>query len=400
MQSHEADFAIVDVSREVVSVQEAEADRYVMLEEGFVATAATFSPDSEVLAVSSNAQDYGRHPGALQLISLKREPWSPIIPGRSRTGDFAVVPPNAHVVVKKETPLAHVFDAGGALQEGAGAGPFFSTSGRFVARLESDKQWVITDTASRRDITVPANGSPIEFSPDERRVLVFPNIYTLDNPGSPQTLAATQPLYGTWSYPGANLIIGLYSDQFSRGAEARSVLFDWATGKVSAGPGSVYSLYAVSPDGRRFASYDYDAISLWTVGDSKPTVRSPDRIPAHYDTPLHFSPDGARLAVGSCSNTSLFDTRTLQLSFRIPMKGCFAGFSTDGKYVVSRQWIAGFPEPARHPITLAGVLEETCAKVRTNLTAREWEKMGATAFAVATCGERATSPQDKAAPSK
>jgi hypothetical protein len=61
---------------------------------------------------------------------------------------------------------------------------------------------------------------------------------------------------------------------------------------------------------------------------------------------------------------------------------------------------AGFPEPTRHPITLDGVLEETCAKVRTNLTAREWEKMGATALAVATCPEGAASPEGKAAPSK
>ena len=36
----------------------------------------------------------------------------------------------------------------------------------------------------------------------------------------------------------------------------------------------------------------------------------------------------------------------------------------------------------------------------TNLTAWEWEKMDATAFAMATCPERATSPQGKAAPSK
>ena len=187
-------------------------------------------------------------PAELQLISLKRERWSPIIPGRSRTGDFAVVPPDAHVVVQKETPSTRIFDSGGALLEGAGTGSFFSASGRFVARLEGGKQWVITDTASKRDITVAANGSPIEFSPDERQVLVFPNIYTLDNPGSPQALAATQPLYRTWSYPGANLVIGLYGDQISQGAKGSSVLFDWATGKVSTGPGSVDSLYAISPD--------------------------------------------------------------------------------------------------------------------------------------------------------
>ena len=71
-----------------------------------------------------------------------------------------------------------------------------------------------------------------------------------------------------------------------------------------------------------------------------------------------------------------------------------AGFSLDGKYVVCRWWLAGFPEPTRHPITLDGVLEET------NLTAREWEKMGVTAAAVATCPEAALGPPRTAAPSK
>ena len=398
LQSHEGEFATVDVWRKIESVQQAEEDSYVTLKEGTVAKAATFSPDSELLAVSSDAQDFGPHSGDLQLISLKRELWSPIIPSRSRTGDFAVAPRDARVVVQKETPSPRIYDSGGALLEGMGTGSYFSASGRFAARLEGGKQWIIADIDSKRDITVPANGSPIEFSPDERQVLVFPNIYRLENPGSPQALAATQPLYRTWSYPGANLVIGLYGDQITQGVKGSSVLFDWATGKVSTGPGSINSLYAVSPDGRHFASYDFDAISLWTVGDSKPTVRSPDR--TTVDDPLYFSPDGALLAVASCTNPRVFNTRTLELSFRIPMRGCFAGFSAAGKYVVSRWWIAGFPEPTRHPITLDGVLEETCAKVQSNLTAREWEEMGATAFAVATCPEAAVGTSGNAAPSK
>lgn len=398
LQSREGEFAIVDASRPVESLRDPEVDFYVTLEEGLVANAATFSPDSEVLAVSSRTPGYGESLAELQLISVKRERWSPIIPGRSRTGDFAVVPPDAHVVVRKEPPSTRIFDRGGTPLDGADTGSFFSASGRFVARLEGGKQWVVSDTTSSRDITIPANGSPIEFSPDERQALVFPNIYALDNPGAPQALKASRPLYATWSYPGANLVIGLHDDQVGRDAEGSSVIFDWSTGNVSTGNGSDHALYAVSPDGR-FATYDDNAISIWTVGDSTP-IRSPDRTTAEYDTPLYFSPDGALLAVANCNSTPLFDTSTLQLRFEVPMRGCFAGFTLDKKYVVSRAWVAGFPEPTRHPITLEGVLEETCAKVRANLTAREWQRMGATTLAVATCPEAAAGTSGGMAASK
>jgi len=384
LKTHSGDFAIVDALRDFVIAENTAADRYVTIKEGRVVVAAAFTPDNQMLAVSFDPQEFDKHPGELQLVSLKRERWGPIIPGLS-PGDFAVVPPDAHVVVQKETASARIFDSDGAPLDGADTGAFFSASGRFVARYE-DKRWVITDTASKREIAIPVNGNPtIEFSPDERRVLVFPNIYTLDNPGSPQALAATQPLYRTWSYPEANLVIGVYGDQI--GPQGSSVLFDWATGKVSTGPGSVNSLYAVSPDGRHFAASEVDAISIWNVGDSKPTVRSPDRTTIDYAPSMHFSPDGALLAEASCTGTRVFDTRTLQLAFQIPMRGCFAGFSPDGKSIVSRSWVAGFPEPTSHPITLEGVLEETCAKVRTNLTDREWERNRASTFAVATCPE-------------
>ncbi|NJM92654.1 MAG: WD40 repeat domain-containing protein [Rhodospirillaceae bacterium] len=400
LQSLEDEFAIVDVARGFESVRQPKADFYVTLKVAQAARVAAFSPDNEMLAVSLDSLANGGYAGELQLISLKRERWSPIIPGRSGTGDVAVVPPDAQVVVRKGTPTTRIFDSGGAPLDGAGTGSFFSASGRFVARDEGT-EWVITDTANNRDIIVPANdGRTIEFSPDERRVLVFPNIYRLDDPGSPQVLEAAQPFDRTWSYPGVNLVIGRNHDQIIQDAAGDSVFFDWATGRVSVGPGSVGSLYAVSPDGRHFATYDYDSISIWTVGDSEATVRSPARTVASRDTPLHFSPDGSLLAVASCMGLPLYDTRTLELAYRVPMRGCFAGFSPDGKYVLSRWWVEGFPEPTRHPITLEGVLEETCAKVRTNLSAQEWERMGATAFAVATCPEAAADASGDAAASK
>lgn len=386
LQSREGEFAIVDAWRRIESLRDPQIDYYVTLEEGLVATAAAFSPDSHLLAVSSASRDYGSHPGELQLISLQRERWSPIIPGLAR--DFSVVPPDAHVVVRKESASARLFDSGGAPLEGADSGAFFSASGHLVARLEDGRQWVITDSSSKREIRLPFSGNPtIEFAPDEKRVLLFPHIHALDNPGSPQMIEGAQPLYQTWSYPGANLVIGVPDDQAGRGLEGHSLLFDWVTGKVSAGPGSVDSLYAISPDGKRFASADHDAILIWTTGENEPSVRSPERTTINRNTPLHFSPDGALLAAGSCSTTRLFDTRNLQPAFNIPMRGCFAGFSPDGKYVVSRLWVEGFPEPTRHPLTLEGVLEETCAKVRSNLTTREWERSEATAYAMASCPE-------------
>jgi hypothetical protein len=79
--------------------------------------------------------------------------------------------------------------------------------------------------------------------------------------------------------------------------------------------------------------------------------------------------------MASCTNTSLFDTRTLKLSFQIPMEGCFAGFSRDEKYVVSRWWLAGFPEPTRHPITLEGVLGRHRLR-RSNVSGKSPESAG------------------------
>ena len=225
LHGSEWDFAIVDASRRRESIRDPEADLYVTLKDGLIAGAAAFSQDSEVLAVSSGTSGYGSNSGDLQLVSLKRERWSPIVPGRSRTGDFAVVPPDAHVVVRKEPSATRIFDGGGAPLDDAGAGSHFSASGRLVARLEGGKQWVITDTVSKRDIAIAGNGSgTIEFSPDERQVLVFPNIYTLDNLGSPQALAATQPFHTTWSYPGAKLVLGIYADQIGQDAKSSVLL--------------------------------------------------------------------------------------------------------------------------------------------------------------------------------
>jgi WD40 repeat protein len=404
----QGDFAIIDVARERSSLKDiTKGVLYVTLEDGWIATAAAFSPNSDMLAVS--ARDNGaaaKGESALQLVSLKRQTWSPIIPGRwrSENGDqFAVVPPEAHVVVQpppsgaKPTP-ARVFDKSGSLLEGAIGGLYVSASGRLVARRVGD-EWRITDTVANTELQpIPANRSPIEFSPDEKRVLVFPTLHALNKSDPPRPLPATRPLVQTWSYPGANLVIGLDEEQFAKGENGTSVLFDWASGRLSTGPGTSHALYAVSPDGERFATHGTDGLALWKVGNSEPAVRSAGEIPAaSHETVLQFSPNGALLARGHCSATWIADGDTLGVNLVLVTDGCFAGFSPDGTYVVSSRMQAGFPEPTYHPITLDGVLAETCAKVRTDLPPREQTKMKITEVIEATCRQAAASPQDKPA---
>ena len=83
----------------------------------------------------------------------------------------------------------------------------------------------------------------------------------------------------------------------------------------------------------------------------------------------------------------LYDTATLELRFEVPIgNACFAGFSVDGEHLLSRTWHGIVPEATLHPLTLDGVLEETCARVFDNLTSREWDRLGAPARA--TCAGR------------
>jgi hypothetical protein len=386
-RSDKANVVVVDTSIREPAVAGDDVAFYVTLDEGLEGRAAAFTADGHLLAVSSGRTGYAQEKsGQLQLVSLKPDRWRPIVPSRSRTGDLIVLPPDGRVVAKHwQSAAARTFEADGTPIEDESPGTFASPSGRFVARLERGKEWTITDTTGGRRIVIPDNGSPIEFSPDEQRVLIFPAIYALNDPASPRTVAGATPLFGTWSFPGSTLVIGVETDSMSAGDSKASVLFDWETGRVSAGPPSVHALYAVNPDGRRFATYDHDGIAIWTVGSTTPAVRS-GRASLEYDESLHFSPDGTLLAVGDCGSVPLYDAATLDLRFRVPIgNACFAGFTHDGRYVVSRAWHGGAPEPVLHPITLDGVRAETCAKVR-HLTAAERDRIGAAA--VAGCPDR------------
>jgi outer membrane protein assembly factor BamB len=392
LQDDMQNFAVIDLSIRGRSVAEDIASLYLTLPEGYQGKVAAFTADGYLLALSSGAVGYGQQPPAeLQLVSLKPDRWRSMFPSRSRTGDLNVLPPDSRVVAKhRSSPAARSFDADGTPVADDGNGTFVSPSGRFAARLERGKGWIVTDTTDKRSVTIPENGSPIEYSPDERRVLVFPKIYALDNPTAPETVADAKPFYHTWSFPGSNLVIGVDADSMSMSDTRKSVLFDWESGKVSDGPASVNSIYAIRSDGRRFVTYDHDVILLWKTGATEPDVRS-GRASVTHDTPVYFSPDGKLLAVARCGGVPLYDVDTLERRFEVPIgNSCFAGLSLDGKYLVSRTWHSDAPEPTLHPITLEGVLEETCSKVRDNLTERERRRLGV-AF-TNTCPDRSATP--------
>ena len=390
MRDGKQEIAVVDLSIRDRSVADDIASFYVTLQEGYQGTVAAFTPDGNVLALSSGMGAYGQKPMAeLQLVSLKPQRWLPIIPSRSRNGNLNVLPPDSRVVAKPwSSSVARTYDPDGTPVADDNTGTFVSPSGRFAARLERGKGWIVTDTSNKRSVTIPENGSPIEFSPDELRVLVFPNVYSLDDAATPHSVATAKPFHQTWSFPKSNLVIGVDVDSLSMSDANRSVLFDWKTGEVSPGPPSVNSIYAISPDGQHFVTYDHDVIQLWKTGATTPAVKS-GRASVGSDTSIHFSPDGTLLAVAKCRGVPLYDASTLELRFEVPIgASCFAGLSLDDKYVVTRTWHSDVPEPTLHPITLEGVLEETCSKVRENLTEREWQRIGATA--TNTCPDRGT----------
>jgi WD40 repeat protein len=343
-------FAVLDVSRPQRRPDDRDTLFYLTLAGGRSAMAAAFSADDGWLAVSSSEAD-GQH-SELHLMSLRRARWRPAVPMRSRHGDFAVLPPDARVVTRRsQPPVIQAYDADGRVmpvdeRTAAHASP----SGRYTARLAAGRGWIVSDRSGGSEIVIPASGGPLEFSPDERRVLVFPRVYALDDPSRSEAVSNGSPLYKAWSFPGAALVIGKDNETATRDDKA-SVLFDWSTGKTTPGPGSAYLQYAVAPDARHFATYDLsDGLRLWAVGSST-SIAAAREAKADRDSLIAFSPDGAWLAVGGCNSQAvLYDARTLARRFRVLFDGdCFVGFSADSRYVLSRSLNSGFPEPALHP---------------------------------------------------
>jgi DNA-binding beta-propeller fold protein YncE len=383
-------FSVFDAARGALAF-------HLTLDDGQVVNGAAFSADGRFLAISSRepSQTGDRLPSKIQVVSLAQDRWVPIRPESRWTfpNKFAVLPADARVVVTDGSDGSMtVYDAGGtrlwqADEKGEGGGDLVvSPSGRFVARLLHGKGWVVTDMASKRSLSI-RDGGPLAFAPDEKRVLVSSRIHWLDREAAPQAIPNAKPFNRLWFLSGSNFVI---AEQVQDGVADGSVLFDWKTGAVSVVLEG--STFAISPDERRFAALQKDVIGIWTIGAKEPTVRSEPLGFAGFmvgdrDDFLNFNPDGTLLAAAFPNTINIYDANTLRVNFRIPIAqgDRFAGFSLDGKSILTFRWQNGFPEPTLHPITLDGVFLETCAKVASNLTAEEWSRYGPGATPQKTC---------------
>jgi hypothetical protein len=240
--------------------------------------------------------------------------------------------------------------------------------------------------ATHRSISIRDDG-PLAFAPDEKRLLISSRIHRLDHDAAPHTIATAEHFNRLWFLSRSNLVI---AEQSQDGVPAGSVLFDWRTGAVSGAPEG--STFAINPDERRFAALQGDAIAIWTIGAKDPIVRSKPLGFAGFmagdsDNFLSFSPDGTLLAAAFPNVIYVYDAKTLGVYFKVPVArgDRFAGFSLDGKYIVTFRWQSGFPEPTLHPITLDGVFLDTCAKAASNLTPEEWSRYGSGATPQKTC---------------
>lgn len=389
-QERPGTFSIFDTARGALSF-------HLTLDDGQAVNSATFSTDGQLLAVSSSepSQTGGRLPSKIQVVSLAQDRWVPITPESRWTfpDKFAVLPADARVVVVNGSDgFMNVYDAGGthlwqADEKGEGGGDIVvSPSGHFVARLLHGKGWVVTDMISKRSLSI-RDGGPLAFAPDEKRVLVSSRIHWLDHEAAPQVIPNEKPFNRLWFLSGSNFVI---AEQVQDGVADGSVLFDWRTGAVSTIPEG--STFAISPDEQRFAALQGDVIGMWTIGDMEPRGRSKPLgfvgfMAGNLADFLNFSPDGTLLTAAFPNVINVYDANTLSVSFKVPVAqgDRFAGFSSDGKFILTFRWQSGFPEPTFHPVTLDGVFLETCAKVASNLTAEEWSRYGPGATPRKTC---------------
>ena len=239
--------------------------------------------------------------------------------------------------------------------------------------------------STRRTIAI-SDGGPLAFAPDETRLLVSSRIHRLDQASPPQAIANTKAFNRLRSIAGTSFVI---AEQVQDGVAAGSVLFDWRDGSVSALPEGTN--FTVSPDAQHVAGIQNGAIGLWKIKAENPALRSEPGSAGfmldNSDDALHFSPDASLLAAALPNVVQVYDARKLTIRLRIPLARGerFAGFSRDGGAIATFRWHHGFPEPTFHPLTLNGILRETCARTSANLTPPEWSRLAPGTIQHETC---------------
>jgi WD40 repeat protein len=322
-------------------------------------------------------------PSGVQLVSLERASWpataatSRLVSLKnefdvSRSGDLVVVTdrPTGETVgyAGDGTRLWSSNETG---QLGPGPGIVLSPRGDRLARHSAAKGWVITDLASKSSRVIQSHG-PLVFSPDEKRVLIASRIYALDQPDVPVAVPGGAYFNRLWSRPGANHVV---AEQVADGVVRGFALFDWRSSSISSLVTATN--YAIDDGGSRLAAITDGALEIRKLDDlAKPIASTKINPQIVLDDSMHFSPDGKFLTVGVPLAARIYDATTLEKRFEIPMLSDerIGGFSRDGAFLVTYYWRDVFPQPILNPLTVEGVLAETCSKVRRPLTPEEWRQ--------------------------
>jgi hypothetical protein len=242
--------------------------------------------------------------------------------------------------------------------------------------------WAIEDLVTGRHVEIPGAGY-LTFAPDEKAVLVSSNVYSLDNPSSPRPIAAGERI-SVSARPNSDLVIFWQSDQRT-GVRVNPAIFSWNK-RMIVGPAPPGSAQTPGPGGRIAVWNEKSGdLEIWNPGAKLPIASTTEprlsRPPA-----VRFSPDGKLLL----ADDFVFEAATLRLILRANLSWTrIAGFTSDNKFLVSwRSRHDGFPVPTYIPLTIEGVLAETCGKASRPLTAREWRDFSPGSPPHATCPDR------------
>jgi hypothetical protein len=132
---------------------------------------------------------------------------------------------------------------------------------------------------------------------------------------------------------------------------------------------------ALSPDGTRVATVDYDGyLRLWNAASAKPVLPQV-RMSQGSANSVVWSPDGTQLLTAGADGTIRFyDSHTgqqLGTSITLPSDSASASYSPDGRTIAigdltGRVWL--------YPATIEGWTAYACQVANRNLTRTEWSK--------------------------